>query len=891
MKILVVDDKEENRYLLEVLLKGNGYEVVLANDGIQALERLGAESCDVIVSDILMPVMDGFKFCQEVKRDEALKNIPFIFYTATYTDEKDEEFALTLGADKFIRKPMDPDEFIKIIQGVIREMEKGRIDRKKPVSEKEQETLQVYSERLVNKLEQKMLDLEREVAERARAEVLLRKINRAYKALGECNQALIRATDEGELLHNVCRIIVEECGYQLVWIGFTGQDEAKTVRPVTQAGFEEGYLDTVNITWADTEQGRGPTGTAIRTAKPVINRDVLTNPAYAPWRAEAIKRGYASSAALPLLTSEQEVIGALNVYAAQPDAFAAEEIDLLMELAGDLAYGLVSLRVRAERVRMEEAIRESEELHRITMANILDLVFLTDDAGKFTFICTNVSHLLGYTVEEIQAIGNISDLVRESLFSLKELEAQGEIHNIERVIVDKQGRERVFLISVKRVSIKGGTVLYTCHDITERKQLEEQNVRLYEAERQRYREAETLRQAALALTSSLNLGLDQVFARILSKLKRVATYDSASILLLKGDSLEIIGGHGFDDLSAVIGTVIPAQGDTNPNVQVLETLAPVIIDDVRLDPLRFNQELPGASLIRAWLGVPLLIGDQPIGMLTMDKRQPNFYTQTHAQTALAYAAHAAIAIENARLYQNLQEQMETVQTAQAQLVKHEKLAATGRLAASLAHEISNPLQGIHNSLQLVLTVPLEPDEEQEYLNMADEEVERLSRIVTRILDFARPTQRRKQAVDVNETIEKTLALTHKYLQHQDIILRKELSPDLPAVAITSDELEQVFLNLVLNAVDAMPHKGTLRILSDLVGDGRLKVSFSDTGVGVSPEDLEHLFEPFYSTKEKGTGLGLSISYGVIERYGGEITVQSIEGEGTTFTVWLPVLAE
>ncbi len=94
-------------------MKGNGYEVVSANNGVQALERLGAESCDMIISDILMPVMDGFKFCREVKRDEALQNIPFVFYTATYTDKKDEEFALALGADKFIRKSMDPDEFVR----------------------------------------------------------------------------------------------------------------------------------------------------------------------------------------------------------------------------------------------------------------------------------------------------------------------------------------------------------------------------------------------------------------------------------------------------------------------------------------------------------------------------------------------------------------------------------------------------------------------------------------------------------------------------------------------------------------------------------------------------------------------------------------------------------
>jgi PAS domain S-box-containing protein len=224
----------------------------------------------------------------------------------------------------------------------------------------------------------------------------------------------------------------------------------------------------VDITWADTERGRGPTGTVFRAGKPVINKDALTNPDYAPWRAEAAKRGYASSAAFPLLTGKDEVIGVLNVYATQPDAFAKEEIDLLMELAQDLAYGIVSLRAQAERERMEEALRESEELHRVTIENITDPVFITDDDGQFTFIGTNIRHTLGYTVEEIQAMGNVSKLVGDGPFDLEELETLGEICNIERTIADKYGRERSFLITVKRVSIKGGTILYTCHDITER---------------------------------------------------------------------------------------------------------------------------------------------------------------------------------------------------------------------------------------------------------------------------------------------------------------------------------------------------------------------------------------------------------------------------------------
>jgi signal transduction histidine kinase len=157
---------------------------------------------------------------------------------------------------------------------------------------------------------------------------------------------------------------VEVGGYRLTWVGFAEQDEEKTVHPVAQVGFEEGYLETVNITWDDTELGRGPTGTAIRTGKPCIAKNILTDPNYAPWRAEAAKRGYASSIALPLIANGR-TFGALNIYAVEPDAFDAEEVKLLTELVDDLAYGIAALRTRAERKKMEENLRfHHEELKK-----------------------------------------------------------------------------------------------------------------------------------------------------------------------------------------------------------------------------------------------------------------------------------------------------------------------------------------------------------------------------------------------------------------------------------------------------------------------------------------------------------------------------------------------
>src|SRR5208337_2869386 len=191
-----------------------------------------------------------------------------------------------------------------------------------------------------------------------------RRVDRARQALSRCNQALIRADDEPQFLRQLCRVIVEVAGYRLCWVGYAEHDEAKSVRPVAHAGYEEGYLETLRVTWADTERGHGPVGKAIRTRELAVFRDVTHDPDFAPWRAEALRRGYAAVVGIPLL-SGSEVLGALAITAAEPDAFDEDEVQLLRELADDLSYGIVALRTRAACQGAEEALRRAhDELER-----------------------------------------------------------------------------------------------------------------------------------------------------------------------------------------------------------------------------------------------------------------------------------------------------------------------------------------------------------------------------------------------------------------------------------------------------------------------------------------------------------------------------------------------
>lgn len=195
MKILIVDDNKDNLYLLEVMLKKDAHEVVSATNGAEALQKLRSDGFDMIITDILMPVMDGFQLCRECKMDEKLKSIPFVFYTATYVDAKDEEFALALGADRFIRKPMEPDEFIRIIRELIKAREMKKLETKEPVVTEEKEVLKLYSERLIKKLEKKMKDLEAEVTRRKLVEKELRRSEEKYRLIAENTKDVIITTD------------------------------------------------------------------------------------------------------------------------------------------------------------------------------------------------------------------------------------------------------------------------------------------------------------------------------------------------------------------------------------------------------------------------------------------------------------------------------------------------------------------------------------------------------------------------------------------------------------------------------------------------------------------------------------------------------------------------
>jgi diguanylate cyclase (GGDEF)-like protein/PAS domain S-box-containing protein len=235
----------------------------------------------------------------------------------------------------------------------------------------------------------------RDITGRKQAEVGLQRLNRALRTISRCNEVLVHATSEDELLEKMCRTVVEVGQYRSAWVGYAVHDEARSVRPVARFGVDDGYLDHAEITWADEARGQGPTGAAIRTNTVQANQDFATNPRMAPWRDEALKRGYASSIALPL-ANESAAFGALTIYAGESGAFDTQEVALLSELASDLAYGIAAMRVRAERDRALKDLQLAAKVFEESDEGIL----ITDAQRNILAVNRSFTAITGYAEEE-----------------------------------------------------------------------------------------------------------------------------------------------------------------------------------------------------------------------------------------------------------------------------------------------------------------------------------------------------------------------------------------------------------------------------------------------------------------------------------------------------------
>jgi len=416
-----------------------------------------------------------------------------------------------------------------------------------------------------------------------------------------------------------------------------------------------------------------------------------------------------------------------------------------------------------------------------------------------------------------------------------------------------------------------------------------QNTRLYAQTQRSAREFGALISATHVL--SANLDLNTVLQQTLVQINTLLEAEDASVLLYDSVSDDLIFAAVANSNTSAILFGQHVALDAGIAGWVMQNKTSVIVENAQQDP-RFYDEIDLLTEVttRSLLAAPLVAKDRVIGVVEVINKVDGAFDTHDRELLEALASSAAIAIDNARLYQELIDQIQKLQATQVKLIHSEKMGALGRLIASISHEINNPLQSVQGCLTLAkeeLESPLRPEKIERYLDIAEDEIERIAMIVRRVREFYRPSGQERAPTDLHQTLESVLELSGKELQHSYVNVERIWDHAIPQIVANPDHLKQVFLNLVINAIDAMPNGGNLTIRTILDHES-VGIEFTDTGLGMSPEIQARLFEPFFTTKHHGSGLGLSISYGIIQEHNGQILVQSEVGKGTTFTIILPI---
>jgi signal transduction histidine kinase len=380
-------------------------------------------------------------------------------------------------------------------------------------------------------------------------------------------------------------------------------------------------------------------------------------------------------------------------------------------------------------------------------------------------------------------------------------------------------------------------------------------------------------------------------------------FDRARLYLVneKANLLECKMAVGIDEerIKGVMLRLDPA--DSVVARSILEK-QPFIIPEASQDP-RVNPILKEKFSLHSLVVVPLLAKEKALGAIAADFVEPQKnITKEALESVMVFAQQAGLAIYNAFMYQELKtfsRQMEEkiqkttadLRKTEAQLIRSEKLAALGQLAAGIAHEIRNPLTSINILIHSMTENLPSGDSHKEDLKVIEEEINRINEIVDQFLRFAKPAPPLLEKADVLSVFEETLQLLRPQIERHQITLQKEFQT-LPVILMDREQMKQAILNLLLNAVQAMPGGGALTLRGQNSKDGQwIHIFIQDSGVGIPGEDMNKLFDPFFSTKEGGMGLGLSIAHRIIDQHHGKIEVESVPGKGTLFTLWLPIHIE
>jgi signal transduction histidine kinase len=702
--------------------------------------------------------------------------------------------------------------------------------------------------------------LRAEIAQRMRVEDQLREANRTLRTINRCNEALVRASEEIELAHAICHILVEDGGIRMAWVGYREENAAGTIRRIAHAGFDDGYLDRIDVGWADSPTGQGPSGVAIRSCVVCSIDDIAADPHFLLWRDEALKRGYGSSLALPL-KSDGMAFGALTLYADRPYAFDEQTRSHFIELANDLAYGVVAIQTRADRARVETELRRIEayleEGQRLThtgswawnIARRENVYWSPENYRIFGLDPTKDTQSFEKALQRIhpEDRAEFIQILDAAIREKKDFDVDWRIclpdgslryaHNVGHPIVDKDGEAVEYV----------GTLVDVTEQRLARMALERENA-------ERRRAEDELRRSEAFLAEG-------------QRISRTGSWAWNMTTGAVSWSTEHFRIFGLDpDATTPSYTMFTDRIHPEDRAAFEDML-----DKAARDGGNFQHDFR---------------------IVTPDGATKSVQSLGHLAANGAEFVGTVMDITERRLAE------EALRNAVADLERASRLSTMGELTASIAHEINQPLAAIVTNANACLlwleAHRLDIAEARQAATRIVSNGHRAADIVKSVRALTRKSAVEMIPLDMNELIREVIALLRTEFRRHDVRVETSLRSDLASVVGDRVQLQQVVLNLTMNGIEAMADSAgrqrRLEIISANDGAPGVLVAVKDSGPGLDPARKDRLFEAFFTTKPEGMGMGLSICRSIIDAHGGRLWASPNVPSGAVFQFTLPAPA-
>jgi signal transduction histidine kinase len=681
------------------------------------------------------------------------------------------------------------------------------------------------------------------------------------RTINRCNEALVRATVEIELVEAICRILVEDGGIRMAWVGY--REENAAWRRIAHAGFDDGYLDSIELASANATTAQGPTAVAIRTGEPCSADDIATDPRFGRWRDEALRRGYASSLSLPL-KSEGTAFGALTIYADRSHAFDGQTRSHFTELANDLAYGVIAIRTRADRARVEAELRRIEtyleEGQRLThtgswawnVASRENVYWSPEHYRIFGLDPEKDSQSFETALQKIlpEDRANLTKILDIAIRERNDFEVDWRIsspdrtlrylHSVGHPVLDKDSEVVEFV----------GTLVDVTEQHLARMALERENTKRRRAE-------EELRRSEAFLAEG----------------QRISRTGSWAWNVTTGEvswSAEHFRIFGLDPDATTPSYAVFADRIHPEDRPAFEDVLEKAVRDCSNFQCDFRIVTPdGATKYLHSLGHLTANGDKNtefIGTI-MD-------------------------VTGRRLAE------EALRTAVADLERASRLSTMGQLTASIAHEVNQPLAAIiTNADACLLWLDADPPNLEEARQAATRIVRnglRAADIIKSVRALTRKSAPEMVSLDINDAIREVIVLMGAEFRRHGVRVETSLPAKIGSVIGDRVQLQQVVMNLIMNGIEAMADSVTgqrrVQIRSANDESGGVLVAIADSGPGLDLARADRLFEAFFTTKPEGMGMGLSICRSIIDAHGGRLWASPNLPHGAVFQFTLPAPA-